>query len=154
MTVSYAKALNFFLSRYSVVPNDDTEGDRLEEDESDEEGLNDVDVPETQQPLWVLPFYSLLPASKQARVRKYKFLVREMMESTPGSLLPGYIKFDQVRLLFETETKKPSTSIMYTLKCIMGRVFFFQYSLTPIFHINSSGGWQQTRSLFRSYTFA
>lgn len=91
MTVSYAKALNFFLSRYSVVPNDDTEGDRLEEDESDEEGLNDVDVPETQQPLWVLPFYSLLPASKQARVRKYKYLAREIMESTPGSLLPARI---------------------------------------------------------------
>jgi len=55
--------------RYSVVPIDDTEGDRLEEDcSSDDDDLLAEELPPDREPMWVLPFFSLLPAYKQAKV--------------------------------------------------------------------------------------
>lgn len=59
-------------SRYSAVPNDDTEIDLLG-DEDDNEDLDDLECPAellegSKQPLWVLPLYSLLPSHKQAQV--------------------------------------------------------------------------------------
>lgn len=62
------------MSRYSVVPNDDTEMEILEEsndlDEIDDDFDDSVEFMKgtTQEPLWVLPMYSLLPSSEQSKV--------------------------------------------------------------------------------------
>uniref|UniRef100_A0A8D9FH90 RNA helicase n=1 Tax=Cacopsylla melanoneura TaxID=428564 RepID=A0A8D9FH90_9HEMI len=71
------------LDNYAVAPNDDTEGDLLDEEETedvleeeDEEEGEGGDLAErvamysaaTSAPLWVLPLYSLLPTHKQAKV--------------------------------------------------------------------------------------
>lgn len=76
---------------YAVTPNDDTEGDLLDEEEIEDalfdENEEDGDMQEkaalysaaTSTPLWVLPLYSLLPTQKQAKVsifsRKYTFKI-------------------------------------------------------------------------------
>ncbi|KAK6640675.1 hypothetical protein RUM44_012372 [Polyplax serrata] len=62
------------LDKYSVVPNDDTEMEILEEsndlDEIDDDFDDSVEFMKgtTQEPLWVLPMYSLLPSSEQSKV--------------------------------------------------------------------------------------
>ena len=55
------------------MPTDDTEGDLIADEDLDdfEEGETseaDQVLKACHQPLWVLPLYSLLPSSKQARV--------------------------------------------------------------------------------------
>lgn len=62
--------------RYSLVPNDDTEGDIMDGDLNSDDNLDDNDDEDDEfvggsistQPLWVLPLYSLLPSHKQAKV--------------------------------------------------------------------------------------
>ncbi|KAI5737319.1 hypothetical protein M8J76_012269 [Diaphorina citri] len=67
------------LDNYAVTPNDDTEGDLLDEEtmedildeEEGEEGGEEraaLYSAATSTPLWVLPLYSLLPTHKQAKV--------------------------------------------------------------------------------------
>ncbi len=65
----------FFLVRYAVIPNDDTETDLFGGDDDglsddDSERFDDVDLLKgaTSQPLWVLPLYSILPSHEQAKV--------------------------------------------------------------------------------------
>lgn len=58
--------------RYAVMP-DDTESDLFGDDideNSDDEGLDDAEVLQktTNQPMWVLPLYSILPSHEQAKV--------------------------------------------------------------------------------------
>ncbi|XP_039280735.1 probable ATP-dependent RNA helicase kurz isoform X2 [Nilaparvata lugens] len=57
------------LSMYGVA-NDDTEGDLLDELDSDEDSVDDggEGVTSEQRPMWVLPLYSLLPGHEQAKV--------------------------------------------------------------------------------------
>lgn len=59
-------------SSYSVLPTDDVE-EYLSDgmgysDEDDENDIMDFARQKVSQPLWVLPFYALLPAHKQAKV--------------------------------------------------------------------------------------
>lgn len=72
--------MNISSFSYAVTPNDDTEGDLLDEEEIEDalfdENEEDGDMQEkaalysaaTSTPLWVLPLYSLLPTLKQAKV--------------------------------------------------------------------------------------
>ncbi|XP_054284834.1 probable ATP-dependent RNA helicase kurz [Macrosteles quadrilineatus] len=56
------------LDNYELNPQDDTEGDMLDDGSEAEEGWEEEETFTTVQPLWVLPLFSLLPSHKQAKV--------------------------------------------------------------------------------------